>query len=240
MKIRNDIKIQNRCHDCNFRGSDFFCNFSDPTLKCFQSIKITNAYPKGAQLLVEGQPSDGVFVLCQGRVKLTTHSRNGRSLILRIAAPGEVLGLSAAISESSSETTAEVIDPCQVNFIPRSQFRRFLEQNSDAGMNALRQLSAQYKKAYRQIRSLGLSTRVADKLATLLLEWTGTDPASSESVHIENHFSHEEIAEMIGTSRETVTRILKDFRTRDLISIKGADLYIPSTRKLEETIDGGT
>lgn len=236
MKAPNDFKIENKCVDCTLRCSNFFCDFSQTTLQDFQSIKVTSAYPKGAHLFVEGQPTTGIFMLCQGRVKLTTHSRSGKSLILRIAVPGEVLALSAAISEWPSETTAEVIEPCQVNFVLKSDFRRFLEQNSDAGMNALRQLSLQYKKAYMQIRSLGLSTCVADKLATLLLEWSKDEPSSNGSVHLKNHFSHEEIAEMIGTSRETVTRVLKDFRVRDLISITGADLYIPNTRHLEATI----
>lgn len=238
MKIFDDLKTQNKCVDCRLRGSDYFCALPETTLKNFQAIKVTNAYPKGARLFVEGQPATGIFMLCQGRVKLTTHSRSGRSLILRIAVAGEVLGLSAAISESPSESTAEVIEPSQVNFVLKSEFRRFLQQNPDAGMNALRQLSLQYKKAYMQIRSLGLSTCVADKLASLLLEWSKNHPSSNGSVHMKNQFSHEEIAEMIGSSRETVTRILKDFRVRDLISIRGADLYIPNTHQLEATIDG--
>ncbi|MEO5858585.1 MAG: Crp/Fnr family transcriptional regulator [Pyrinomonadaceae bacterium] len=236
MRFLDDFKTQNKCGDCGLRGPNFFCNFSDSSLKHFQAIKITNAYPKGARLFVEGQPTEGIFMLCRGRVKLTTHSRNGRSLILRIAMPGEVLGLSAAISGSVSESTAEVIEPCQVNFVLKSEFRRFLEQNPDAGMNALHQLSTQYKKAHMQIRSLGLSACVADKLATLLLEWSKNEPSNNGSVHLNNTFSHEEIAEMIGTSRETVTRILKDFRVRDLISIKGASLCIRNTRNLEAAI----
>jgi len=236
MRILDDLKIQNKCFDCSLKGADFFCSFSPSTLQDFQSIKVTNSYPKGAYLFVEGQPSVGVFMLCQGRVKLTTHSRSGKSLILRIAGPGEVLGLSAAIADSLCDTTAEVIEACQVNFVLKSQFRRFLEKNPDAGMNALRQINIQYKKAYMQIRSLGLSTCVADKLATLLLEWSKDEPANNGSVRMKNHFSHEEIAAMIGTSRETVTRILKDFRVRDLIAISGADLYIPNTRHLEATI----
>jgi CRP/FNR family transcriptional regulator, cyclic AMP receptor protein len=236
MRFLDDFKTQNKCGDCGLRGPNFFCNFSESSLKHFQAIKITNSYPKGARLFVEGQPTDGIFMLCRGRVKLTTHSRNGKSLILRIAEPGEVLGLSAAISGSVSESTAEVIEPCQVNFVLKSEFRRFLEQNADAGMNALHQLSTQYKKAHMQIRSLGLSACVADKLATLLLEWSKNEPSNNGSVYLNNTFSHEEIAEMIGTSRETVTRILKDFRVRELISIKGANLCIRNTRNLEAAI----
>ena len=236
MKAPNQLQIQTKCVDCSLKGSDFFCGFSPETLQNFQSIKVTNSYPKGAHLFVEGQPAVGAFILCQGKVKLTTHSRGGKSLILRIAVPGEVLGLSAVISGTPSEATAEVIEPCQVNFVFRSEFLRFLASNAEAGMNALRQLNLQYEKAYLQVRSLGLSTCVADKLAALLLEWSRSQPANDGAVHIKNRFSHEEIAEMIGASRETVTRILKDFRTRDLISIHGNDLYIRNTYQLEASI----
>jgi len=239
MKFLNDFKIEYRCLDCDLRNSSFFCNFSPPTLQMFEGIKITNTYPKGSCLFIEGQPSNGIFMLCRGRVKMTTHSRNGKALILRVAVPGEVLGLSAAISDSVNETTATVIEPCQVNFIRKSDFYRFLEQNADAGMNAIQQLSIQYKQAYTQIRSLGLSTCVADKLATLFLEWSKDAPSSNGSVQLKISFSHEEIAEMIGTSRETVTRLLKDFRERDLISIKGSDLYIRNKHTLEATIGNG-
>lgn len=236
MKFLNDFKIQDSCLDCDLRNSSFFCNFSPRTLKAFESIKITKTYSKGSRLFIEGQPSEGIFILCRGRVKLTTHSRNGKALILRVAAPGEVLGLSAAISDSDNETTADVIEPCQVNFVRKADFYRFLVQNPDAGMSALRQLNLQYKKAYMQIRSLGLSTCVADQLATLLLEWSKDVPSSNGSVHLKISFSHEEIAEMIGTSRETVTRLLKDFRQRDLISIKGSSLHIGDKHKMEAMI----
>lgn len=231
-----DFEIQYKCLDCDLRNSSFFCNFEPTTLKIFEGIKITNTYSKGSCLFVEGQPADGIFMLCRGRVKLITNSRNGKALILRIASPGEVLGLSATVSNSEHETTAEVIEACQVNFVRKHDFHRFLEQNADAGMNAIHQLSRQYKIAYMQIRSLGLSSCVADKLARLLLEWSKNSPSNNGSVHLKVSFSHEEIAEMIGTSRETVTRLLKDFRERGLITIKGSDLYLMDTHKLEATI----
>lgn len=241
MKAHNNLKVQHSCLDCGLRNSGFFCNFSQPTLQNFESIRTSRVYPKGGHLFFEGQPTGGVFILCRGRVKLTTHSRNGRALILRIAQPGEALGLSSTISESASETTGQVIEPCQVNFVRHSDFRRFLQQNAEAGMKALEQLSSQYRKAYMQIRSLGLSNCVAEKLATLLLEWAKNTTAENGTIHLKNPFSHEEIAEMIGTSRETVTRLLKDFRQRGLISIKGSDLYIRDKHRLEATIGtGGT
>jgi len=232
----NDFKVQNKCCDCSLRNSKYFCNFSHATLQIFQTIKVTKSYTKGFRLFTEGQRSEGVFMLCRGRVKLTTHSRAGKALILRVADAGEVLGLYAAVTDSFQEATAEVVEDCQVNFVGKSEFLRFLDQNSDAGMNALRDISHQYKKAYLQIRSLGLSTCVADKLATMLLEWSKDVQSTNGAIHLRNTFSHEAIAEMIGTSRETVTRLLKDLREKDLITVSGSDLFIRDKYKLEATI----
>lgn len=239
MGIVNGLKNNHSCYECNLRNSSFFCSFSLPTRQILEGIKVAKTYAKGACLFIEGQPSGGVFILCRGRVKLTSHSHNGKALILRIAAPGEVLGLSAAVSDSVNETTAEAIEPCQVNFVSRPDFFRFLEQNADAGMSALQQLSLEYKKAHMQARSLALSTCVADKLATLLLEWSQDVPSNNGSATLRMSFSHEVIAEMIGTSRETVTRILGDFRGRGLISMNGSDLHIRDKHRLEMTIGNG-
>lgn len=238
MRVSRDLKTIQKCSDCNLRSQKFFCNFSPATLQAFESIRIPHVYPKGARLFIEGQPSDGIYLLCRGRVKLTAHSRNGKALILRIGTPGDVLALSSAISDSVLDTTAEALELCQVSFVRKADFRRFLKANSDAGLNALQQINHQYKKACAQVRSLGLSTRVAERLASLLSEWSNEAPANNGSVHLKMSFSHEEIASMIGTSRETVTRLLRDFREQDLISIKGTDLYIQDKKKLDVAGNG--
>ena len=238
MKALNNFKIQNKCLDCEMRAANFFCNLSQSFLQTFESLKITNAYPKGATLFMEGQPSNGIYMLCQGRVKLSTCSRDGKVIILRIAEAGEVLGLSATVSDSDYETTAEVIEACQVNFVRKSDFLRFLHQNPEACFSAMKQLSYKYHSAYIQVRSFGLSHTAADKLAKLLLEWckTNTNTNGNGSIRLKISYTHEEIAEMIGTSRETVTRLLKDFKDRELITLKGSDLIIHDRKRLDATI----
>jgi CRP/FNR family transcriptional regulator len=242
MKATSNFRIQYKCSECQCQQKGFFCDYDDRVLSVFESLKITNSYPKGATLFAEGEQADGVYMLCMGRVKLSAYSREGKALILRIAEAGEVLGLSAAIGGTMHEATAEVLETCQVNYVRKQDFLRFLREHGDAGYNALRQLSQNYHAAYTQICSLGLSSSVGDKLAKLLLGWcdhnghvngqTGQDGR----IHLKITFSHEEIAEMIGTSRETVTRLLKDFRERDLIALKGSDLYINSRKRLEAAI----
>lgn len=187
-------------------------------------------------LFVEGQPSSGVYMLCQGRVKLSTCSQDGKVIIIGIAEPGDMVGLSAALDGVEYEITAEVIELCQVNYVPRAEMVRLLADNPHACLNAARQLSRSYQTAYRQICALGMSDSVAGKLAKLFLGWSGNGNGGTGSVQLKNFYTHEEIAEMIGSSRETVTRALKYFREQELISLKGSDLVIHDRQRLKEVI----
>jgi CRP/FNR family transcriptional regulator len=171
---------------------------------------------------------------------LSTCSRDGKVIILQIAEPGEVLGLSAVVSNSAYEATAEIVEPCQVSFIRKADFLRLMQQNTDACLSAVRQLSHNYQTAHLQICSLGLSHSVADKLAKLFISWcnsTGDEfRPDSGAIRLKNSYTHEEIAEMIGTSRETVSRLLKSFKERKLITLKGSDLIIHDRRRLESMV----
>ncbi len=237
MRVLNNINIQHKCVDCDIPSGGFFCNLQQSTLQNLESLKITNLYPRGSVLFNEGQPSNGVYILCQGRVKLSTCSRDGKIIILQISEPGEVLGLSAVVSDSVYEATAEVLEPCQVNYVRKSDFLRFLQQNADACLSAVKQMSRNYQTAHLQICSLGLSNSVADKLAKLFLAWCNSHSSNNgtgnNSIRLKINYTHEEIAEMIGTSRETVSRLLKNFREKKLITLKGSDLIIHDKKKLE-------
>jgi CRP-like cAMP-binding protein len=113
---------------------------------------------------------------------------------------------------------------------------RFLEHNTEASLKAVRQLSQNYQTACLQICALGLSATVADKLATLLLGWCDSRKEESDGIHFNVFYTHEELAQMIGTSRETVTRLLKTFRDRKLIKRKGSEFIIPDRKRLEAVI----
>ncbi len=236
MRGIHDLRIQDKCRDCGLQNENSFCQLPASDLREFESLKITRAYPKGATLFNEGQPSDAVYMLCQGKVKLSTCSQEGKIIILGIAEPGEVLGLSAAINGVDYETTAEVLELCQVNYIKSADLLRFIKEHPDAGLNAAKQLSRNYQTAYIQICSLGLSDSVADKLAKLFLGWSGNGAGPNGRIHLKNFFTHEEMAEMIGTSRETVTRALRYFREQEIVTLKGSDLFIHDRKRLKAVI----
>ncbi len=236
MKVAHDLRVQNGCRDCELGSQSAFCHLPAQERQVFESIKVTKIYPKGTMLYFEGEPATGVFMLCQGRVKLSTCSRDGKVIIIGIAEPGDVLGLSAALSDVEYETTAEVLELCQVNYLKTTDLLPFLQNNPEACLNAARQLGRNYQAAYRQICALGLSDSVADKLAKLFLGWSGNGTGGNGSVHLKNFFTHEEIAEMIGTSRETVTRALKYFREHEIVTLKGSDLFIHDRQRLKAVI----
>src|SRR2546426_11691245 len=123
------LEVSDSCVDCRTRSDKHFCDFDAELLKSFETLKYATVFPKGAVLFVEGQSPRGVFMLCSGRVKLTTCSGEGKALITQITEPGELMGLSATISGKPYEVTAETLAPCQVNFIRREDFLRFLTEH---------------------------------------------------------------------------------------------------------------
>jgi CRP/FNR family transcriptional regulator, cyclic AMP receptor protein len=221
------LDIIESCLTCKTRSEHLFCDLPAAALQTFESIKYATAYPKGAVLFVEGQAPRGIFVLCKGRVKMSICATDGKTLIVKIAEPGEVLGLSASVSGKPYELTAETVDPCQVNFVKRDDFLRFLREHSEACFKVAEQLSEKYNTACHEVRSLGLSHSAGEKLAKLLLEWSSRNgEAAKQEPRVKLALTHEEIAQMIGTSRETVTRLFADFKKRQIIQTKGSTLVI--------------
>jgi CRP/FNR family cyclic AMP-dependent transcriptional regulator len=233
MKGPYGLELNDGCKNCKHKANGFFCQFSPAALKDFDAIKSTASYPKGALLFLERQDARGVFILCEGEVKLSISSSEGKTLIMRVARAGEILGLMAALSGTPYEVTAETIHPCQVAFVRREDFLRFMANHPEASQGVVHQMSSQYQGACEQLRTLGLSTSAHEKLARLLLTWSTGIPKIKGGTKITLPLTHEEIAEFIGTTRETVTRTLSDFKVRHLVDIQGATLMIPNRAALE-------
>ena len=160
------------CTSCDLRASDFFCGLSDAALKALQKIKHTTTYPAGAVIFMEGQGARGVYILCQGRVKLMTTNSDGRTLIFKIAQRGEGLGLNSVITGKPYEMTAEILQPSQLTFISSSDFLKFIAEHGDACLHFARHLGRDCQSAYELIRAIGLCQSVSERLARFLLEWS--------------------------------------------------------------------
>lgn len=228
------LEIIESCISCKLRKDQWFCQLSPDPLKLLSSASHLSTYPGGALLFVEGQMARGAYVLCSGKAKLSTTSRDGKVLILKIADAGEVLGLSAVIAGEPYELTAETAGPCQVNFVDREALMRLMERNGELGLHASQALSKEFQSAYRDIHDLVLARSSAGKLARLLLSWTPTREKSEPSeIRIRSGLTHEEMAQMIGSSRETVTRLLSELKKKDFIRLDGSTLVIRNRNALE-------
>ena len=130
-------------------------------LEGFDAIASLQSHPKGAILFVEGQSAHGVFILLCGRVKLTTASADGKSLLLRIAEPGEVIGLPGAISGKIYVLTAEALEPIQVRVISREPFMEFLREHGEAALRVAEILNEIYRATFRELQYLAHSGSAA-------------------------------------------------------------------------------
>ncbi len=235
MRYARSLQLPDNCQSCKLRKTNWFCGFSSDLLRSFSAATRPASYPGGALLFIEGQRPRGAFIVCSGRVKLSTTSREGKVLILKVAGPGEVLGLSAVISGSPYETTAETVGDCRINFVERESMVRMVEGNAEMSLRSIRALSTEFQSVYRDIHELVLARSSAGKLARLLLSWTRPEGEKTErESRVPSSLTHEEMAQMIGASRETVTRLLGDLKKKELIRLDGSTLVIRDRLALEQ------
>lgn len=219
---------------CEREMSDFFCCLSEATLKALQKIKHTTTYPTGTIIFTEGQAVRGIYVVCQGQVKLLTTNSDGRTLILKIARPGEGLGLNSVITGRPYELTAKALQPSQLTFVARADYLKFITEHTDACLQVGRHLSRDCESVYDLVRSIGLCQAASGRLARFLLKWSSNGPMRDCGVQVKLGLTHEEMAELIGTSRETVTRTLSEFKRQRFIELNGSTLLLWNKPALED------
>lgn len=224
------------CLTCHLRPDNFFCALSQESLKAFHQIKHATVFPEGAVIFVQGQTSRGIFMLCQGQAKLSTTARDGKTLILRIARAGDVLGLDAVVAGKPYELTVETMQPCQLNFVNREDFLRFLKAHGDACLHAAQHISRDCQDAYNVVRSIGLSHSISERLAKFLLESSAEAQVANGVLRTQLALTHEDISQLIGTSRESITRTLAEFRKMDIVELKGSTLTIRNKVALERLV----
>jgi CRP/FNR family cyclic AMP-dependent transcriptional regulator len=153
------------CLKCELRPDRLFCDLPAEALVAFDTIKSLAKVPRGEVLLQEGRLPRGIFVLCEGRAKLSVCSETGKRLMLRVAGPGEVLGLSATMSGKPYEITAEVLDNAQVAFVKRKDLLKFLRDHREACMQVVHLLSQDLHIAFDRVRTVGLTRTRRPRIA---------------------------------------------------------------------------
>ena len=222
------------CLQCPQRNPNTFCHLGEAATAFMESVSISTEYRRGDYLFRQGDRCDAVYILCYGRVKLSTVSSEGRRTILRIAEAGYVLGLSAILSEGAHEVTAEALERCQVKVINRRPFFEMLEKNREAGVRVARALALECSSGFHEFCRIALPASPTGRVARLLLDLTREKSYSQSARGVDLSLTHEEMASMTSTSRETVTRTLGRFRRDNLISINGGFMAVLQPAALEQ------
>jgi CRP/FNR family transcriptional regulator len=211
-----------------------FSNLSRDAQSRYNSLGAEVDFSRGDTLFVEGQSAQCVYVVLSGRVKLSVTSREGKTMIVRIAEAGDILGLSAVMNSGEYEMSAQAFEFCRIKAIHSRDFVEFLKKYPDAAMQATQSVLREYKLMLKDVCRLGLPTTVAGRLANLLLDWVETRPQPGrDGSRVTVTLTQEEIAGMTATSRETVSRVLQQFQRDKIISIKGASLTVLQPEALE-------
>lgn len=221
------------CLSCPASESGLFCRLRPRTLAELDANRQMSIHPKGAVLFVAGEAPRGIYVLCAGRAKLTLTSHRGRSVILGIAGRGDVLGLAAVLSNTVHDTDVELLEPAQVNFISRERLLRLFDRHDELKARAAEYLSLELRRMRGQAARLALARSVRGRLAALLLELGRGGRRDREGLRFRLGLTHDELAALAGTSRETVTRLLGGFRRHGLIRMNRGLLTIPDPGRLD-------
>jgi CRP/FNR family transcriptional regulator, cyclic AMP receptor protein len=202
--------------------------------RSFQTIGNLRRYEAGAVLFSAGQGPKGVFLLDSGKVKLMASSGKGKTLALRIAWPGEVLGLSATITGNPYEMTALTVVPSEADFVSRADFLHFLNRYPEACFQAVQILSREICTIEDRVCFFRAGRLASGRLARLLLAWCDEGGVETdEGIRLTVPLTEREIGQMIGTTRETTARLLGKLKDQGVAQRVGHGLLIQDKSALE-------
>ena len=213
------------------KSQNFLPGLSEPSIRALNQISQVRTRPKRTILFFEGDTASGVYVLFEGRANVLTANTEGKTLILRIALPGEVLGLNSVLAGMSHAVTVETLQACRFAFIASEDFLKFVKEHSDACLYFAQRLGRDCHSAYDVIRSM--CNPVSARLARFLISCCTKRHENGGTVRANVVLTHETIAQHIGCSREYVCRTLSDFKRKGLAELVGTTLLVHDPAALE-------
>lgn len=200
----------------------------DELLK-FAELTRERTYPKGSVILFQGDPGDSLYVLRQGRAKVVLIGEDGREVILGVLEPGAHFGELALIDDQPRSAHVIAMEDSQLLILRREDFRRRVEANPTVAWALLTELSRRLRRADQKIGGLVLLD-VPGRISRLLLDLS----AESSNGMIEKPLTHQTIAQMIGASRETVSRAMKEFQEEGLIRVERRRIAVANRDAMEK------
>jgi len=196
-------------------------------------VSRSRIYPRGAVVFHEGNTARGIYILSSGRAKISISSADGKKLIMRIASGGDVLGLYAGLTGRPFEATAEMVEGGRIDFVSRQDLLNLIGRQQTPGFDLVEVFSRQFSELVNHTRMLLLSESALEKLARLIVQWSRDfGERTSEGIRVQILLTQEEIAQVIGASRETVTRLLSALKRDQVIRVQRDSLWIRDSAAL--------
>jgi CRP/FNR family transcriptional regulator, cyclic AMP receptor protein len=206
-----------------------FSGLPEEELERFAELTRERSYPKGSVILFQDDPGDSLFVLRAGRVKVVLIGEDGREVILGVLEPGAHFGELALIDDQPRSAHVIAMEDAQLLILRREDFKRRVEANPTVAWALLTELSRRLRRADVKIGGLVLLD-VPGRIARLLLDLAN----ETGSELIEKPLTHQTIAQMIGASRETVSRAMKEFQQEGLIRVERRRIAVANRDALEK------
>jgi len=207
-----------------------FARLDEQQLGVLTRELVRRAFGRNVKIIGAGEPTDSLYIVISGRLKVLMSDEQGREVILAILGPGEYFGEMGLLDDSPRSASVVTLEACELLTISKADFKRSLAENSELSVNVMRGLVQRLREADRKIGSLALMD-VYGRVARLLLEMA--EDIDGEKVVVKK-LSKQDIAKMIGASREMVSRVMRDLQLGGYFEVRGRVLVLRNTRLLAD------
>jgi CRP/FNR family cyclic AMP-dependent transcriptional regulator len=207
-----------------------FASFPEDQLRMLTSVVTRKSLPRSSTVMASGDATDSLYIVLSGRLKVMMSDAEGKEVILSILGPGEFFGEMGLIDDAPRSASVVSIEPCELLSIAKRDFKKCLAENFEMAQAVMRGLVRRLRDADRKIGSLALLD-VYGRVARLLLDMAET--VDGEKI-VTKRLPKQDIAKMIGASREMVSRVMKDLQMGGYIEVRGSNIVLRDTIMLPE------
>jgi len=207
-----------------------FSSVPEEQLRLLATVLTRRSATRGSIIMAAGDPTDSLYIILSGRLKVMMSDADGKEVILSILGPGEIFGEMGLIDDNPRSASVVAIEPCELLAITRRDFRKCMAENAEMAMAVMRGLVRRLREADRKIGSLALLD-VYGRVARLLLDMSETVDGQKM---VTKRLPKQDIAKMIGASREMVSRVMKDLQTGGFIEMRGSTILLRDNIVLPE------
>lgn len=223
------------CQTCSSRGKSVFCDLSEEHLCEIDKAKTGNHYKRHQIVFYEGNQPYGLYCISSGKIKVFKVDEQGHQQIVRLAGPGDILGYRCLLSNEPYLATAEAIEDANICFLDKNTFFHILETHPSTALHVMSKLAEDLGQAEKQMINI-VHKNIRERLAELFLIFEKKyGEKIANGVRLNISLTREELAELIGTTQESVIRLMSEFKEDGLIHVDGRTVTILNKKKLIET-----